>query len=97
MAGLPAPEDWLPLQLHINNAGDWTGALHARFVAAMQLARADKGALMQRLSQSMAARQSLKGGLSLKQQLSIRPSVKASPLILPCSLPTRMHAAVLHR
>ena len=84
------------MQLHINNAGDWTGALHARFVAAMQLARADKGALMQRLSQSMAARQSLKGGLSLKQQLSMRPSVKASPLILVHSLPPRLHAAELH-
>ncbi|CAK0738048.1 hypothetical protein CVIRNUC_000986 [Coccomyxa viridis] len=75
------------LQLHINNAGDWTGALHARFVAAMQLARADKGALMQRLSQSMAARQSLKGGLSLKQQLSIRPSVKAPNMNQPATIP----------
>ncbi|KAK9901249.1 hypothetical protein WJX75_002422 [Coccomyxa subellipsoidea] len=46
-----APDDNF-LQVHISNAGDWTGALHARFCATMQLTRSDKGALMQSLTES---------------------------------------------
>ena len=36
---LPASIDCAsgPMQVHINNAGDWTGALHALFCACMQV------------------------------------------------------------
>lgn len=41
------------MQVHINNAGDWTGALHARFCALMHLTHNIKEDLLERVSQSL--------------------------------------------
>ena len=45
--------------MHIKEAGDWTGALHAKFRASMQLTHSDKGALIENLKRSLARRLSV--------------------------------------
>lgn len=47
--------------MHIKDAGDWTGALHAKFRASMQLTHSDKRALLQSLKSSLAKRLSKVG------------------------------------
>ena len=48
--------------MHIKDAGDWTGALHAKFRASMQVTHADKFTLLEDLKSSLARRLSTDGG-----------------------------------
>ena len=70
----------LGAQVHINSAGDWTGALHACFCAGIQLARSDKRTLVTSLSQALQAHQSLKHNTSRRLGLS-RSSQQACSLL----------------
>ena len=48
------------LQVHINNAGDWTGALHARHHALMQLAPMARGDPAASVSESLRVQPAIK-------------------------------------
>ena len=70
------------VQVHINNAGDWTGPLHARFCASMQLTRSDKGVLMQSLTDSLKQRQGAKEGNAPEQRPAMTTcSKQAGPIL----------------
>lgn len=60
--------------MHIKDAGDWTGALHAKFRASMQVTHADKYTLLENLKSSLARRLSTDGGHAGGVQAILAPA-----------------------
>ena len=72
-------------QVHIKDAGDWTGALHAKFRASMQLTHSDKGAVIEDLKRSLARRLSTEVEHPIALE-AVATLAKQVALILPIHL-----------
>ena len=64
------------MQVHIKDVGDWTGALHAKFRASMQVTHADKFMLLENLKSSLARRLSTEGGHAGGIQVTATPAIQ---------------------